>query len=114
MRCMLCCAPRATTCGGCCVRLFAWVWGPSFLSLPRCIGSSMCHRIRCLRTGNASGGLTFPLRQNAPSASCIKQTEFCRSDYVPACDRRTHPLHRDLSPLVFVPSFFMEISHQIR
>lgn len=33
MRCMPCCAPRATTCGGCCVRLFAWVWGPSFFIL---------------------------------------------------------------------------------
>jgi hypothetical protein len=44
----------------------------------------MSRRIRCLRTGNASGGLTFPLPQNARSASCVKQTEFCRADYCAA------------------------------
>ncbi len=54
--------------------------GPTFLSSPGCIGSPMSRRIRCLRTGNASGGLTFPLPQNARSASCVKQTEFCRAD----------------------------------
>ena len=46
----------------------------------------MSRRIRCLRTGNASGGLIFPLPQNARSASCVKQTEFCRADYFASSD----------------------------
>jgi len=45
---------------------------PIFLSSPGCIRSSMSCRIRCWRTGNASCGVTFPLRQNARSALCVK------------------------------------------
>jgi hypothetical protein len=77
--------------------------GPTFFGLARLhwIVNVPSHPLLAWR--DASGGPTFPLRQNTRSASCVKQTEFCRADCVLVARKRANSpkQHFDVTPQIF-------------